>query len=149
MRDIFLLIDAICEAYDNPEWRPHDGATFCNFSVNHVAQRMGYDGFDAGSGPLLANGMVDLMKLKTADWMPIDPTTAQGYANSGSLVVAGFKDKPHGHVCIVRPGLMQTSAKWKMNVPRVLNMGKDVFIAKSMAWAFKDKPGVWVWTGSL
>lgn len=153
MRDLFRLIDAICEAYDNPEWRPHKTEsgvleTHCNLATNHVCVKMGYKGFQTAEWIMLANDMVKKMK-SDKEWMAVDPSLAQQYANLGSLVVAGQWKAGHGHVCVVRPGIAVASAKWNMNAPKVLNMGKDVFISKSMSWAFKDRPETWVWTGSL
>lgn len=153
MRDLFRLIDAICEAIDNQDWWPHDDEngveTHCNLAVNYVCAKMGYKGFGTNNWVMLANDMVKKMKADTAEWMAIDPDMAQEYANMGSLVVAGQWRKGHGHVCVVRPGCAAASAKWNMNAPKVLNMGRDVFISKSLSWAFKDRPDTWVWTGSL
>jgi len=144
MRDIYRLIDAICEAYDNPAWKPKDGKTYCNYVVNFICKQFGYTAFDTKPWPFLANSMVQHMRKNRTEWMAIEPGFAQDFANRGSLVVAGQEREGHGHVCVIRPGYPVESAKWDKRVPKVMNIGKDVFIAKAVNWAFEKEPEYFV-----
>lgn len=133
MNKIANLIDAISEAYDaslyGQKWYPHGGLTFCNIVVNDVATKLGYAKF-AG---LLADAMVEQMK-SNGEWLEVPANTAQYHANNGALVIAGG----YGHVCVVRPGNMVKSTSWNMDVPKVMNVGQDVFMAKPISYAFKS-----------
>ncbi|MBI4395867.1 MAG: hypothetical protein HY548_02145 [Elusimicrobia bacterium] len=140
MPDLYRLIDAFCEAYDNPHFKPRQGMTFCNQAVQAVSERMGYKKFKS----LLANRMVALMR-SSSEWVRIPIDEAQSYANEGHLVVAGQQDQPHGHVVVVRPGVAEISRKWGGPVPKVINVGADNFIGKGLNWAFKEKPEVFLW----
>lgn len=139
MPDLYRLIDACCEAYDNPQFKPRGGMTFCNQAVRFIAERLGYQGFKS----MLANQMVAFMRSSPA-WLPIQLDQAQGYANQGRLVVAGLQDQPHGHVTLVRPGVADFSGKWKTAAPKVINIGADNFIGKGLNWAFQKKPEVFL-----
>src|SRR5262245_31508649 len=96
---IFRLIDACCEVYDNPEFVPREGMTFCNRAVQYIAEKMGYMGFTG----LLANQIMALMK-NSEDFEAITLDQAQAEANKGRLVIAGIIQDPHGHVVVIRPG---------------------------------------------
>jgi predicted transcriptional regulator len=136
---LFRLVDACCEAYDNPAFQPKDGVTYCNQAVQYVAEKMNYTRFNSK----LANQIVQLME-EAEEWREIPIKEAQINANQGRFVVAGLEENPHGHVVVVRPGLMGTSGKWGIQVPKVLNVGKENFIAKGLNWAFREKPKVFV-----
>lgn len=148
MIDVYRLLDAICEAYDAPEFKPSSGVTYCNQAVTYVAERVGYNLFKG----LLANHMVDLMG-SSRDWQEIEIKESQTYANTGRFVVAGLKDNPHGHVVVVRPGREIYSEKWQTLVPKVMNVGAKNFIGvdekkriMTLAWVFPgaNKPKVWM-----
>jgi len=141
---LFRLIDACCEAYDNPAFKPHDGITFCNQAVWFISERMGYSKFK----PRLANEMVDLMK-SSDEWSLVAIEEAQSYANQGRLVIAGMRADHHGHVVVIRPGLAGISGRWKITVPKVVNVGSENFIGKSVNWAFQEKPEVYLWRQDL
>jgi hypothetical protein len=141
--DVFRLIDACCEAYDNPAYQPRSGMTFCNQAVQFVAEKMGFTGFQS----MMANEMVALMK-NSPEWTVIPLEEAQARANQGHLTIAGMQEQPHGHVAVIRPGLETYSDKWAMSVPKVINVGSTNFIGKGLGWSFRDKPEVFVWTGS-
>lgn len=149
MRDVTRLIDACCEAYDNPAWIPHDGKTFCNFAVNYICHVMGYDGFGAKSGPLLANAMIDLMRANLKIWQPIPMAQAQQFANQGSLVIACQSKRPHGHVAVIRPGEQVYSTKWKAAVPKCVNIGAQNSIGRGINWVFPARPEIFVWFASV
>jgi hypothetical protein len=140
-----LLIDACCDARENPNFAPNGDLTFCNEAVAYIADRMGYVAFHG----LLANAMYDLMDTNS-DWLKIDSGVAQYHANNGSLVVAAMKNNDgHGHVAVVRPGTLTQSNRWKSSqVPRVVNIGKDVFIDKGVNYAFQEMPDFFVWKES-
>lgn len=143
---LLRLIDACCEARDNPGFQPLNSVTFCNQAVSYVAERMGYKKFLG----LQANDIFDLVS-KEDDWLKINPEVAQAHANSGALVIAAWKNPGgHGHVATVRPGEFAASAKWKTDrVPKVLNIGKDVFIGKGANYAFSETPSYFVLKESL
>jgi hypothetical protein len=156
--NVLKLVDAVCDALaralPGEKWAPKmlDGTfyTYCNEAVNFVARIMGYEKFDrplvtGGDEAILANQMIDKMNEPDGDWMEVYADVAQHHANNGSLVIAGMKNNiGHGHVCIVRPGMLQHSGNWEAPAPRVMNVGKDVFIDKKASYAFKSQPNYFV-----
>lgn len=142
------LTDAIDESFDLYS-QPKNGATFCNFSVFHVLQRMGADQFrDASGGPMLADQMIDAMTRSPA-WEEIQMEQAQDMANSGEIVVAGMtgdelKDA-HGHVVVVRPGIPEFSPKYGALAPKVSHCGHNPYIGRAVSWAFpgSTRPRFW------
>lgn len=155
MKNIFRLIDAICYTYDNPIFKPtkddpstpqNESVTWCNKAVNEVATALGYTKFKGK----LANEIIDLLEkeCETREWEKVEIGFSCVRVNEGNLVVAGLKNPGgHGHVCIVRPGNPDYSPKWNCGVPKVMNIGTDVFIDSNLAWAFGGKPNVYVWNG--
>jgi hypothetical protein len=155
---VFKLIDAICDAYSmalpGEKWAPRmiDGVlyTYCNEAVNFICKRMNYTKFDrplvtSGDEAILANQMFDKMSEPEGDWMAVFADVAQYHANQGAIVIAGMKNKlGHGHVCIVRPGILQHSGKWQAPAPRVMNVGRDVFIDRKASFAFREQPSYFV-----
>lgn len=156
------LIDAICEVFEKSlpggDFAEKDGVTHCNEAVSYVAKKLGYLGFDAvwtanPDDAILANRMFDLM-AKSPDWMQIDGIVAQSHANTGALVIAAWKNRAglHGHVAVVRPGMLTYSSKWgnqppqTPRIPKVVNVGKAEyrFIARGSNWAFGDEPSYFV-----
>jgi len=140
MKNIAVLVDAICQAYDRvwlepKPFAPRDGATYCNQAVQYVAAIFNYKRFEGK----LANEMVDILNNDKA-WKKISANEAAARACEGILVIAGRKDTPHGHICIVRPGTTQMSGHWQENAPKVMNVGKDCFISKGANFAFREKP---------
>ncbi len=140
VKNLAVLMDAICEAYDrawiDPKgFAPKDGATYCNEAVQFVAGVFNYDRF-AGK---LANEIVDILN-NDKRWVKISPNEAASRACEGILVIAARKDTPHGHVCVVRPGTTESSGHWQENAPKVMNIGKDCFISKGANYAFHEKP---------
>lgn len=140
MKNLAVLMDAIAEAYDmawvgERQFAPRDGVTHCNEAVQYVAKKFGYDRF-AGK---MANEMVDIAN-NDRRWVKVSPQEAAERACEGRLVIAAQKGEVHGHVCIVRPGTLEGSAKWKTKAPKVMNVGKDCFIAKGANFAFRDQP---------
>lgn len=143
MRDRLTLLDAIHLPLNRPEYLPINGVTHCNSYVNEVCQMMGYKGFDG----MLANDMIDLMCGDPA-WTETAMDNCQELSNEGTLVVAGLKSDPHGHVNIICPGKAKTSGRWGQ-VPSCANVGRDIFIGKGINWAFSDLPKFWAWRPSL
>jgi len=155
-KDIPKLIDAICDGISNAlpgkPWAPHDNGisgitTYCNYFVSSVCKAMGYGVFtDEGhSSPWIANRICEFLSVPDYGWLDIVGETAQFHANSGALVIAAQSNPSgHGHVCIVRPGNMMMSAHWNKLVPRVANVGKDVFINQSASFSFETEPDYYV-----
>lgn len=163
MSDAFKLFDAICEGWTKCLPQPYgdgqyssekDGLTDCNRFVNFVCARMGYEKFlPAGQAlPMLANAMVDHMAAHPDEWQELNSgQTAQYYANQGLVVVAGWTNPEggHGHVCIVRPGVMGSSGKWQSTqVPKVANVSRPEFcrIDRGANFAFDQQPRYFVLT---
>lgn len=143
MKDQISLLDAIHLPLNRPEYQPLNGVTHCNGYVNEVCQYLGWKGFDG----LLANQMIDLMATSDA-WTETPIEKCQFLANQGTLVIAGLKDDPHGHVNVICPGKEKTSGRWSL-VPSCANVGKDIFIGKGINWAFSDLPKFYAWRQSL
>ncbi len=142
-KDVFVLLDAIHLALCRPEFEPGDGVTHCNQYVCEVSEYYGFKGF----GNLLANQMIDLL-TESPQWSEVPIERCQDLANSGTLIIAGLKEDPHGHVNVICPGRPKTSGRWGA-VPSCANIGKDVFIGKGINWAFSDMPKFWAWRQTL
>lgn len=142
-KDTLGLLDAIHLPLCRPEYQPGGGLTHCNSYVNDVCQGYGCKDFDG----LMANQMIDLMDTSPS-WSKVAMEQCQSLANAGSLVVAGLKADPHGHVNVICPGKEKTSGRWG-NVPSCANVGKDIFIGKGINWAFSDLPTFYAWRPSL
>jgi hypothetical protein len=137
---VLRLLDAILEAYDSfhtsKEVEAGHVATFCNFAVDLVLARMGYEKMRNPDGsPMMANQMVDFM-TRSADWEEVLMEHAQTFANDGRVVVAGREEEGHGHVVVVRPGVAEYSGKYAAKAPRVSHVGLNSHIGRSAAWAF-------------
>jgi hypothetical protein len=143
MKDLYLLLDAIHEAYSRPEYIPSIGTTHCNQFVAEVALKCGFKGLDG----LLANDIVDYL-ANSDQWSETPMDKAQELANKGTLIIAGVHGDPHGHVNVVCPGREKTSGRWGA-VPSVANIGKDIFIGRGLNWAFSDPPKLYCWRLSL
>jgi hypothetical protein len=142
-KDVFSLIDAINLAFSRPEFRPRDGITYCNQFVTEVCTKYGFKGLEG----LLANQMIDAIE-KSQDWSIVDMSKCQELVNQGTLIIAGLKDEPHGHVVVICPGKEKTSGRWG-TVPTCANIGKDVRIGSGVNWAFSDLPKFYAWRQSL
>jgi len=151
MEKVLRLLDAILEAYDSYHTSKDvtgDGQpeTFCNFSVDHVLARMGYEKMrNPGGSPMMANQMVDFM-TRSADWEDVEMAHAQTFANDGRVVVAGREEKGLGHVVVVRPGIAERSGKYGMNVPKVSHVGANSYIGRGVNFAFDgtEPPKFWL-----
>lgn len=150
VKNIPLLIDAICEAYDDPHWQPryipsHGWITYCNEAVNFICKKFGYTKFDRPESPepkdaLLAN-RIDQILRSSGDWGQVSGDEAQDMANQGALVIATLANPSgHGHVCVIRPGQKVWSGTWNQNAPKCMNIGKENFIGKKASWAFRRVP---------
>lgn len=107
---------------------------------------MGYEGFQNGKWPYLANEIIDIM-ARDSLWRKTGLVFAQNKANQGYLSVAGEKKKPHGHVCVIRPGNFVYSQKWGYYCPKVMNIGSKNFMGLGLNYAFKKIPEIWVFQG--
>ena len=146
MKSVAKLIDVICNVYDTfllPEYSSSTGFTYCNLAAEEIAISLGCNDFHGR----LANDMIYIMQT-SPDWSEVPMEKAQELANQGSLVFATHHKEPHGHICVIRPGLMKTSGRWGQ-VPSVMNIGRENFINKSINWAFSEYPKLYVWRLSL
>lgn len=143
MKDLYLLLDAIHLPLCRPEYQPGGGLTHCNAYVTEVCSLYGFKGLEG----LVANQIIDL--LSTHDqWSEVPMSKAQELANKGTLIVAGFKADPHGHIDVVCPGREKTSGRWGQ-VPSVANVGKEVFVGKGINWAFGEIPKLYALRSTL
>jgi hypothetical protein len=139
MRNRNLLIDTICCVYDNPHYKSGLSVTYCNLAAQDIATAFGCNDFNNK----LANEIIDFVE-KSEQWERVPLLQAQDLANQGSLCFAMKKGDPHGHLCVVRPGLPKLSQKWNMNVPVVCNIGAENFIGKGVDYAFQEVPDFYV-----
>lgn len=147
MKDPFSLIDFCYKAFINPSFLPRDGKTYCNIAVGYIAKLYGCEAKDFPFD-FLANEMHKFF-IKSDLWQEVDVSKAQDYVNNGVLIIASQPAKPHGHVCILRPGKPEFSHKWGMFVPVCMNIGKDVFMNKGINFAFREIPKLFAWKRSL
>jgi len=134
-KNLFKLIDSICEAYSNKTLSPTETETYCNLAVDMICSKMGYYEFRG----LTANQMI--IQMENSDrWQKIDMDFAQDRANEGNLVIAGRMNSPHGHVVVIIPGMPVYSPKFRKELPRCMNVGKHNFISKGISWAFTELP---------
>lgn len=169
MMDRNILIDAILTAYDNPFYKPvfREGKiveTFCNIAANEIAQKMGCDDlFDhEHKRERTADEIYDFMASHsdsknpgTFSWQEIQCATLQPefrdvafsaiqfQANSGNLIFAVQSSynmgSEHGHICVIRPGVMKNSGKWG-KIPACMNIGGENFIALAQNGVMKGLP---------
>jgi len=129
-----LLRTACDEAVQDEKLAPQDGKTFCNLGVQVIAERIGYGEFLG----MLANQIVDHLE-RSGDFEDVGPLLATKKANSGVLVIAALRGKPHGHVAVVYPSGVTYSGKWKKECPVVANVGKRNGIMGAN-YAFDSEP---------
>jgi hypothetical protein len=135
------LVDAICEVYDMPDLKPHDGETHCNLAVHRICSKLGYEEFK----DLMANAIIDKIESSPAQWTETTIEFCQYLANQGELVLAGLKGEPHGHIVVLRPGISVLSSKWETLVPKCINIGKTNSIDRGVNYAFgTEQPKYWV-----
>lgn len=159
--NLIRLIDAICVAWDNPDYYPEfeNGvlkSTKCNYFVCEVAKEVGCNDFfdQITQHPMMADDIIRHMDASDAwqeirvaglppDSMAISLKSVQMWANQGYLTIAAASSaalgSAHAHVCIVRPGKMKTSGKWG-SVPVVANVGKENFIGRAKSGVMKGEP---------
>lgn len=107
--------------------------TYCNQFIMYLCDGLGYEEF----GGKNANEIFDFMSDPKNGWLSVDEQVAQSHANNGAIVLAGWKNPTgHGHVCLVLPGILEKSGSYGRAVPKVCNIGKDVFFGKKLSFAF-------------
>lgn len=143
MKNLYSLLDAIHKVYDNKTYKPLTGITFCNVAMSDIALKMGCYDLEGK----LANEICDFMAA-SPEWVLTDMNKTQALANQGSLVYAVRKDTPHGHICVICPGIEQDSGHWG-KTPSVCNIGRDNFISKGVRYAFTLRPEYYAWRKSL
>lgn len=95
---------------------------------------------------LLANAQYDWLsgKGQSRGWKPVaDGVAAQDMANAGQVVVAVYKNadpKKHGHIAIVRPGLL-TPGQIEAEGPNIIQAGGHNFECASLKRGFSFHPG--------
>lgn len=107
--------------------------TYCNKFLQYVLNNFGYGNMNN----MLANQMIEFMDDPKNGWIKVDDSVAQHHANSGVIVIAGKIIQPHGHICLIVPGILENSNNYKKDVPKCVNVGKDVFFGKRVSYAFK------------
>jgi hypothetical protein len=135
MKSQALLFDIICAVYDNPHYKPGGGLTYCNMAAQDICTAFNCQDFNNK----MANEIVDFVE-KSDNWEEVEISQVQWKANMGSLVFAMQKGDPHGHICVIRPGMEKLSGKWNCMVPSVMNVGKINFIDKGVNWSFEEMP---------
>lgn len=134
MRNLPLLLNAAYVAFNREDFIPKEGKTFCNLAMQYICNCFGYDAFNGKT----ANEMIDYMNDLTTGWLSVSDLVAQNHANQGVIVIAGRKNpEGHGHVCLVLPGILEKSGSYSRSVPKVVNIGKNVFFGKRISEAFK------------
>jgi hypothetical protein len=135
-----VLIDAISEAYDNPEMRSANGKTHCDAAVGYIMAKFGVKKYLPDEWT--ANSIIDDLRKNPVFKTVNGSKDAQRLANKGSLVVAGIQEDPHGHLAVVRPGIAEWSNSWRRLAPKGMSIGNDAatFIGKKLSWAFKKEP---------
>jgi hypothetical protein len=106
--------------------------TYCNLFVNAVMLTQDYHGFEGR----VANTINDIMLFDKTHWRPLDPAVWK----QNTIVVAGIKADPHGHVNILLPGEFVDSTNYKKKVPLCANIGRDNFFGKGINFAFHFEP---------
>jgi hypothetical protein len=147
-KDVMFLLDSIHIPYCRPEYAPvtpliGEPITHCNAFVAEVCETYAHVQMNG----LLANDIIDLISTSPL-WSEVPRERCQELANGGTLIVAGLKADPHGHVNVICPGIAKTSGRWGA-VPSCANIGAQVFIGKGVNWAFADMPKFYAWRASL
>lgn len=158
MKNLIGLFDAIVDTYDRQEFLPSENVSHCNQAVEAVCNAMGCSDLDNKTADEILTYL-----LASTNWASVTMLRAQELANQGSLVVAGLNSEAlkqaHGHVVIIRPGLLCESGKWGPSA-RCLNMGAEVFLGRAKRGpltgmpagvneAFLPMPLFYVWNASL
>jgi hypothetical protein len=132
------------------EWPPQGNATFCNFSVEHVARIFGCRDFTRFDGrPLTANEIVGKLEAG-GNWRQVTThyDDAQTLANAGHLLVAGKKLPGHGHVTWLVPGSMKRSGSYNSMVPLICNVGPAQWHGihgLSLGYSFANRPKIFIY----
>jgi hypothetical protein len=150
VRNVPLLVDAICEAYDNPRFKAEaDGTTHCDATVDYVLRKYGVNDFSGDEW--MANTIIQAMRRMTKFKRVDGSKEAQELANQGVLVIAGLEAQPHGHVAILRPGLMEFSGSWKKDAPKGMSNGSlaATTMAKKFSFVFRTEPEYYALVASM
>lgn len=154
MTNIEKVLDALCEAYDNPKFKAEpDGKTHCDATVDYVLQKFGCDLFKADE--IMADDIVRTMRNSQKFQRLPGSQAAQEWANKGTLVIAGLTSKDmgvsHGHVAFVRPGVMEFSTTWKKNAPKAMSNGsvEATTISGRMSKVFRKEPDYFALVSTL
>jgi hypothetical protein len=164
MKDPIKLMQLCEQGIANPDFQPNQpkpGETHCNQFADFVAKGMGCNDLeDHAHAPIMANSILEMFQINTKNWRPVldmtkNPSSsgASILAKAGSLVFGIMSSEQlkqsHGHICVVIPGDCKFSGEWNKLAPLCANVGKDIFIGKEMAYAFKTIPSFYVWIPSI
>lgn len=153
------IADNFMQAVNSRPWAPttvqNDDKTIsmvthCNQFVNGVARSLGYFSFWPSNhkDPLTSDEMCAFV-LTSPEWTSIKWDVAQSHANSGAFVIACQSASPHGHVCVLRPGVPLPSGHFGHPAPRCVNVGATVFMDTDVAYAFQQEPAYYVLNSTL
>lgn len=131
-----------------------DRYTYCNVFVANVCEQFEWGRF----GGLRAGEMTDYMKSHPEHFMSLEShEEAACHACEGQLVIAAKKAElttgkatwqPSGHVCVVAPERQLVySRKWDMWCARAANVGASNWYGRSLSWAFKERPDLYLYLG--
>jgi hypothetical protein len=128
----------------DPTFAPKpDGTTYCNYNAFRVAAGLGCPEIWAPlkEGQAMANNMISHMDAHPEIFFKFaDHMKAWQMVNDGSLVFAALKAAEHGHICPIYPSVgMETSGKWRTQVPSCSDVGKSNGI-KGINFAFATEP---------
>ncbi len=118
-----------------------DYRTYCNFSV-WIPARV----FGVNLDGMRANAIYKHLK-ESKDWRQIDGfhlDEAHTLVNEGRLVIAAQEGWLVGHVATGCPGPKVGSGKWKCQVLRVANVGRDNGVM-GLNYAFRTFPDLFVY----
>lgn len=141
MKDLIKVIEALCEAYDNPKFKAEpNGKTHCDATADYVLQKFNVPDFKEDR--IMANDIVRAMRTSPKFIKLSGSSQAQELANQGVLVLAGAEGIKHGHIAFVMPGRLSYSASWNKFAPKGMSNGtkEATFIGKRLSYAFRQEP---------
>ena len=150
---------------DDPNTTESERKTFCNLFTRAACRKFGWNGFETPDRDQ-AGEMARFMRNNPQHWQKLegpwkhldksgtgpDYEKATELASRGHLVIASQEEPnppPTGHVCIVAPEKpMIHSPKWGRPVSIAANVGASNWYGKTLAYAFKNEPELFLYLGS-
>ena len=134
------LDEIILPFYNKWDKVPNVIETHCSQFIADIMRSLDYNNFNGKT----ANGIIEIMYYDKL-WQNILPEDW----NQNSIVIAGLKGEPHGHVCILLQGDFEDSRHWKKQAPLCANIGKTNFWAKGTNYAFHDEPVYYLYKNKI